>query len=306
MKQISDVSNNKEKECFMNPSVAIIVVNYNGFEDTKECIKSIKECNYDNYTIIVVDNASYEKPFAGTIEYIKENAAYIEAPTNDGFAAGNNVGIKWAIEHKFDFCLLINNDTTVSESFLSRLIKAYESNDDAGIIGGRINFYSKPDHIWYGGGHIDKINGGAQHEYYNQMLQITDSVREIQFITGCLMLIPVKVIERVGLLDESFFLYEEDTEFCLRVMKYGYRLLYVDGAVIYHKISSSTQKNTTLKSYYELRNKFMLADRYYDHPERVRRTLIYKSVKDCIRGRRTFKSLIMAYYDYRRGVTGKR
>ncbi len=290
----------------MNPSVAIIVVNYNGFEDTKECIKSIKKCNYDNYSIVVVDNASTEKPLNATIEYIKQNSVYIEMVSNDGFAAGNNVGIKWALERNFEFCLLINNDTTVDINFLSKLVNAFEANCDAGILGGRINFFTKPDHIWYGGGHIDNTYGGAQHENYNQVIGITDSVREVQFITGCLMLIPVKVLKKVGLLDESFFLYEEDTEFCLRVMKQGYRLLYVDDAVIYHKISASTQKNTTLKSYYELRNKFILADQYYDHPKRVCTRLIYRSTKECIRGRRTFKSLIMAYYDYKIGVTGKR
>jgi GT2 family glycosyltransferase len=293
-------------KCNTNPDVAVIIVNYNGFEDTLECVKSIKECIYDNYSIVLVDNASSAVPADDVIEYLKENTIYIEAKSNNGFAAGNNIGIKWSLEQGFELCLLINNDTTVEPDFMTNLVKAYKSHPNAGIIGGRICFYSKKNTIWYGGGQIDYTYGGARQENYNKSVPITEEVRNAGFITGCLMLIPSKVFEDIGLLDESFFLYEEDTEFCLRAAKNDYDLLYVDNAVIYHKVSASTQKNTKMKHYYELRNKFMTTSQYYPESKKIQRRIIARCIKDFVRGRMNIMSLIIAYWDYRHGIAGKR
>lgn len=114
----------KERIKDKQPSVAIIIVNYNGAEDTIECVKSLNKINYDNYKIFVIENGSSKKPTKEQIDYLKGQTVYIESAENLGFSGGNNIGIRKAIENEFDYVLLLNNDTTVEPDFLSILIDA--------------------------------------------------------------------------------------------------------------------------------------------------------------------------------------
>lgn len=134
----------KERIGDKQPSVAIIIVNYNGIEDTIECVKSLNKINYDNYKIFVIENGSSKKPTKEQIDYLKGQTVYIESAENLGFSGGNNIGIRKAIENEFDYVLLLNNDTTVEPDFLSILIGVATKKDNAGIVSGKIAFYSKP------------------------------------------------------------------------------------------------------------------------------------------------------------------
>ena len=106
------------------PQVAIIIVNYNGFSDTAACVASLEKIDYSNYQIIVVDNASTAEPSPEEKEYLEQHTVYIQNSVNEGFSAGNNAGIRWALENGADYVLLINGDTTVEPDFLTRLLAA--------------------------------------------------------------------------------------------------------------------------------------------------------------------------------------
>ena len=117
--------------------LSIIIVNYNGAEDTIECVKSLNKINYDNYKIFVIENGSSKKPTKEQIDYLKGQTVYIESAENLGFSGGNNIGIRKAIENEFDYMLLLNNDTTVEPDFLSILIDAATKKNNVGIGYGR-------------------------------------------------------------------------------------------------------------------------------------------------------------------------
>lgn len=210
----------KERIGDKQPSVAIIIVNYNGIEDTIECVKSLNKINYDNYKIFVIENGSSKKPTKEQIDYLKGQTVYIESAENLGFSGGNNIGIRKAIENEFDYVLLLNNDTTVEPDFLSILIGVATKKDNAGIVSGKIAFYSKPSHLWYGGGHMDEKLGGGAHERWNDLNpEDTGEIREVTFITGCLMLIPIEVVKKSDCFQKSISFMQKIRIFAIKCLK---------------------------------------------------------------------------------------
>lgn len=289
-----------------NGLVAIILVNYNGFDDTVECIKSIEAVNYPNYKIIVVDNASTMKPSDQQIEYITKNSTYIEAKKNLGFSSGNNIGIEKAKEFKPKYYLLLNNDTVVSPDFLTILVKAAEENENVGIVTGKINFFSEPSRIWFGGGSFDYKIGVPNHDRWNAIDGgPTGEVKDITFASGCLMLIPYNIIDDYGMLDESFFLYAEDTEYCCRILKANKRILYCEDALIYHKVNSSTSKMSVSSQYYMTRNNLYVATEYGNNRFQALRYSVIDSIKHVLKGRAKLGVILRAYIDYAKNITGE-
>ena len=289
----------------MMPKVVIILVNYNGFTDTVDCLKSLKLVNYPNNEIIVVDNGSTVVPDPEDIRYIRENALLLESNSNLGFSGGNNIGIKEALNLAADYILLLNNDTVVEPDFLIELVKVAEKKKNVGIVGGKIKYYSAPDIIWFGGGSYDDNSGYVWHERYNQQDEgNTGDVIEQSFITGCLMLIPVGVIRKVGTLSEEFFLYAEDTEFSCRVRHAGYKLWFCENVVIYHKVSASTGAGSYQSTYYSVRNTLFVAKRYCHSMMQCYRTYGFLWAKKIIKGKMKLKPTIRGVFDYWRGLTG--
>ena len=187
----------------MEPLVYIILINYNGFKDTVECIQSLKRISYTNYRILVVDNCSPKQPDREDIEYIKENSIWIDGKYNRGFSGGNNLGIKYALEHGADYILLLNNDTTVEPDFLKLLVETAGSRPDAGLICGKILYYTDPDRIWFAGGSFNERTAMPCHHLNDEINQDnSDRTEEITFATGCLWLLPKNTIEKIGFMDE--------------------------------------------------------------------------------------------------------
>lgn len=243
------------------PLVYIILVNYNGVEHTLECIESLQKINYRNFNIIVVDNASSDNCCDIVSRKYKE-VHCIQSNENLGFAGGNNLGIKVALEEKADYILLLNNDTTVEENFLNILVNEQlkDENKDVGVTISKIKNYYNRDIIWYAGGDIDLFKAntiiyGLREEDKGQF----DNKKEVGFASGCCMLIDKKVIERIGYLNESYFLYYEDTDYSVRIRKGGYKLLYCPESVIYHKESVSTERFSENYQYYFVRNRLLFA-----------------------------------------------
>jgi len=171
----------------MNPRVFIIILNWNNWLDTFECLESLKNNDYPNYEVVIVDNGSDEKPQSPNpdikIIYNKENL---------GFSEGNNVGIKYALEHGADYVLLLNNDTVVSNDFLSKLVKAAESNEEIGMVGSKIYFYDQKDRIWFAGGKVNWLYNKGTMRGYNEIDKGQYDLPEIQetdYLTGCCILV---------------------------------------------------------------------------------------------------------------------
>lgn len=221
----------------INQCIYIIIVNFNGSKDTIECVKSIKNINYQNYKIVVVDNNS-DKNNKELLDEIKDDAIFIFNKENSGFSKANNIGIKYSLEQNADFILLLNNDTVVTTEFLNEALKSFQIDNNIGIVSGKINYYDNNEkEPWYDGAKIDwfrfcgkKFKGKA----------ISSNEHYVSLISGCMMLIRKDVFYNVGLLPEEYFMFYEDIDFCAMVANKGYKLVYNSSSVIYHKVSRSS------------------------------------------------------------------
>lgn len=249
----------------VNPRVNIILLNWNGLKDTLECLESLQKIDYDNYEIIIVDNNSSGADVKTIRErfgdYIKQ---IIVNKSNLGFSGGNNVAIDLAIESDADVVLLLNNDTIVERDFLSRLVMASKDHPDAGILTPMINYYDNKAVIWSAGGEISKIKASGFSFGYNNKDKFYRKNYYCTFASGCCMYIKKEVFTKIGLFDEKYFLYLEDTDFCYRTNKAGFKILYVGRSTIYHKVQSTTSReNTLLPIYYSLRNRLYFAKKNF-------------------------------------------
>ena len=237
------------------PKVYIIILNWNRLNDTIECIESINKLRYENYEIIVVDNGSKEI----SPDIIKDkyrDIILIKNKENLGFAEGNNVGIRFALSKDADYIWLLNNDTVVDQNALTSMVETGENVPECGILGSKIYYYDKPGIIWFAGATISWTEAVSNHIGQNQIDHAEyNSIREVERVTGCSMLVKRDVCEKIGLMDENLFLYAEELDWCVRAKKAGYKILYIPDSKIYHKISSSTGESFgVIFNYFNTRN----------------------------------------------------
>ena len=243
------------------PKIAIILLNWNNTADTLACLDSLFNGIYKNFHVFVVDNGSREnekkKLIAGLKNFAKITPIYLS--DNSGFAAGNNVALKLAILEKYDYYLLLNNDTVVAEDFLEEIVACANRHPGAGGFGAKI-FYSDPsDVLWYAGGEVQPLLARVTQDGFRK----TDDVRwsrerQISFITGCAFLISHKALQEVGYLKEEFFSYFEDVEYSIRLKRNGYSLWYCPRAKLWHKVGAGAQTRayTPYYLYYQTRNRW--------------------------------------------------
>lgn len=251
-----------------DPFVFIVVLNWNNASDTIDCLASLASIEYSNFSVAVVDNASVDDSLERIREYAKDNSAYsldiIENSENSGFAGGNNKGIDHALQNGAEYVLVLNNDTKVEPSFLSRLVDEAEKSKSAGIVTPAIYFSDKPDKLWFGGS--SKISWlRMEHLIENELaekeLPSTAKLVETDFLTGACMLIKREALKDIKGFDERYFLYFEDADISFRVKKKGWKLLWTPNAKIWHKVSATTlpQAGAPLMNYYNMRNIMLLA-----------------------------------------------
>lgn len=292
----------------IKPSVSVILVNYNGTKDTIDCVKSLLNVEYDNFRIVIADNAS-KHPITRADDAVLQDSR-VEILTIDqnlGFAGGNNYAIKYEKEH-FDpsYYLLLNNDTVVEPGFIKNMVRKAEMETDIGLVCGKIYLYSDPEAFWYAGGAIDISTGVTSHYGAKEREQGQYDVdREVTFATGCLWLIPQKTIEEVGLMNEDYFLYYEDADYCCRILNNGLKLMYCHDAVIYHKVSGTTGSYSDLERYYMVRNGLLFVHRYATSKMKAYSKHLFQYLKDLIKKRIRLAILVQAISDYTRGKYGK-
>lgn len=271
--------------------VYIILLNYNGWKDTLECLESVLKNNYDNYQIIVVDNNSpdnsmnnlinwsngtqeviysddskltnlsqpiskkpLEKVFYVndeiTLEKINEKEKdlsnpiiFIQSGKNEGFASGNNVAIKYALEkNDFEYIWLLNNDTVIMDDTLISLVNHAKSND-LGITGSKLFNYYEPNSVQAYGGHINKFFGTSTH-----ILNEEDIASDLDYVVGASFLINKKVLDDIGLLPEDYFLFYEETDYCFNAKNRGFKIGVDINSVVYHKEGNATGSKAPSKT----------------------------------------------------------
>ncbi len=244
-------------------SVYIIIVNWNGLKDTYECIRSVLNISYKNYTILVVDNGS-DKDDSKEIATKFPEVITLRSESNLGFSGGNNLGIKYAMDKGAEYILLLNNDTIVEKDFLDVLVNIASKNQTIGLAVPKINYYSEPSKVWYAGGYISKFRGAALTEGCGKSDSKYTEDKFVTFATACCLLIDKRVINDIGLMDENYFLYLEDADYCLRSYNSGYKILFAAQSKIYHKINKSTTKeNNYIPLYYNTRNRLTFIKKFY-------------------------------------------
>ena len=283
----------------LKPKILIIILNYCNYTDTKKCVESIKLSDYDNFKVLIVDNDSPNDSIEQLNDLQSEKIHIISSGRNGGFAYGNNVGIDYAIINNFDYVILLNNDTTVEKDFLSKMVETYKKSINKNfVLTCRIMYGNEPDKVWYAGGLIDWENLRATHIEINKKFNLKSlKIENVQFASGCCMMIPINIINKIGKLPEEYFMYYEDLDYCVHLQELGYEIRYNPDIVIYHFVSSSSGgNNSPFVIEWSNRARRVFYKKYYFHIKKNKRFFIFlkcecKSILKIILSKHKFASI---------------
>lgn len=232
--------------------IVTVLVNYRSGKDTIDCVRSIRTQESEPVHIVIVDNSQPADTELENLEREQANLTLLHTPENIGFGRANNMGIEWAQKHlRFDYLVLLNNDTLIEKDAFSELIKAFSEQENIGIATGKILYANQRETVWYGGATINRKKGWPEIADFNGKATAggADRQREVEFVSGCCMLFSAESIRTLGGFDPDFFMYCEDLELCLRTASSPYKMWYRPQAVVYHKVhGSSTHKGETPKN----------------------------------------------------------
>lgn len=229
---------------YVGQKVHVILLNWNGWSDTLECLSSLQRLNYPNYRVIVVDNGSTDDSVS-RIRAQFPAIELVETGQNLGFAGGCNVGISRSLAEDADYVWLLNNDSTVEPDALQRLIDKATSGSRIGAVGSAVYAAHSPDELdAWGGGRVNFWLGCSRHF----VRPVCDE--KIQFITGASILLPRTVIQTLGVLDEGFFMYWEDAAYCFHLRAAGWRLAVAGESKVWHKGSASVGRGSATMDFY--------------------------------------------------------
>ncbi|MCR4340406.1 MAG: glycosyltransferase family 2 protein [Gemmatimonadaceae bacterium] len=243
------------------PRVGVVILNWNSARDTTTCVESLRKSTYANLHVIIIDNGSTDdslihvRPLAA-----QTDSVLIEAGENLGFPGGCNLGARRVLADGADYVFLLNADTEIDASALSRLIDVAESDPNIGVVTPKIFYFDDASMVWYGGAEFDwRYLVGRQVGY-----GLRDDVRydveaDVPWATGCAMLISRAAVDAVGLLNEDFFFGTEDLDYSLRITARGYRIRYVPSAKLWHKEAAAAGgRDNPQYVYYQVRNVLLL------------------------------------------------
>ena len=291
-------------------SVFVSILNFNGAENTLECLRSLDRVSVKGIelTVLLIDNASSEKLKVISSEF-KLNIEIIHNKENLGFAGGHNVGIKYALLKNADYIIVLNNDVLLGEEFMSRLVSTAGESSEAGIVAPKIYFEKGFEYhkgrckdrdlgkiIWYAGGEMDWGNVIGHHRGVDEVDRGQyNKTEETEYASGCCMLIKAEVLKKVGFFDEKYFLYYEDNDLCQRTKMAGFKIIYEPRAVIWHKNAGSVGgSGSPLQDYYISRNRMLFGMRFA--PLRCKAALVKESIRIISTGRKWQKKGIMDFY----------
>jgi hypothetical protein len=313
--------------------VVALVLNWNGFEDTVECIESILRSDPTPAHIVVLDNGSID----GSVQRLRDWAAsqaldyawfpspslayvspapttplvFIECRHNLGYAGGNNVGLRYAVERAgAEFVWILNNDVVVDHRALERALQVAQSDPRIGMVGAKLLRYDEPETIQaLGGGFIvpilchDTQLGSGKHSETSG-----DAPIPVDHLIGASLLVRVEAIADVGTIDESYFLYREETDWCIRMVRRGWKLFCSPTSLVWHKQARSIGFKSPLHDYYAVRNVLHLVRKFY--PAALPTAFAYFACRSILPKVARFElrrlgAVFAALRDFAFGVTGQ-
>ena len=243
------------------PNTWVVLVNFNGTADTRACVRSLAG---QPASVVLVDNASAPDPTAQLREEFP-GIHFVRSEVNGGWAGGNNLGLRFALDRGADLVVLLNNDTTVSPDLIARLVAAAEAYPEFGIIGPVIRFMDPPCEVQTDGVAFNRPDrpGFFQRSPVPLDSREIPQVSEVDIVNGCCLMVRREVVERIGLIDEDFFLIHEESDFCLRSQRAGFRNGVLAEALVWHKGSSTFKREgKRLQRYFDARNLVKLIARH--------------------------------------------
>lgn len=235
-------------------SVAVVIVNWNRRDDTLRCIASVQASTGCRPDIFLVDNASSD----GSVEAVAAAHPDVNIVVNElnlGFAEGNNVALRRVLAANYPYVMLLNNDTAVAADALQWMLETMRLHPRVGVVSPAICYLDQPDIVWSAGGTIDWRSGSVGSSFFNAPRQgLPTEPFEAGHVSGCCMLLTRSAILDAGLLDPRFFMYYEETEWCVRIARSGHRILVAPRAVIWHAIEPRRQEGSPAIAYYMTRN----------------------------------------------------
>lgn len=239
------------------PHVVTVILNTNRRADTLACLASLQQNTYPRHTVIVLDNASSD----GSVDAIRASFPSVQIVSlteNRGYAGNNNVGLHAALEQRADWVFVLNEDTILDPDCLTHLVEAGENDARIGVVGPMVYHHDEPTVIQSAGGELSRWwearHAGQNEEDRGQFAR----PREVDWVSGCAIMVRRAVVEQAGMLDERFFYYWEETEWCLRARKAGWRILHAPGARLWHKGVQRNYRPGPSVTYYNTRNRFLL------------------------------------------------
>jgi len=240
--------------------LVVVVVNWNGADDTIACLRSLRTATATPHTI-VVDNGSTDD----SVRRVRASGLaddLVENRTNLGFAGGNNVGLRLALERGFKAIAVLNNDTLVEADTLELLLGPLAAGGQVAV-SPDIRYFDRPDQSWFAGGIVDQ--GWPRHLQPSELAGAPNGLRSTALLTGCCIVARRETWEHVGLFDESYFLIFEDSDWSMRALRNGVALYVVTDSRIRHRVSSSFEDGPTslLGSFYFVRNGLRFERHYF-------------------------------------------
>ena len=229
------------KEDIGAPQVTAVILTFNHYKDTKECLESVLNSDYQNFNVILTDNGSSDN----TPQEVRQNfpsVHVIELENNLGVPAGYNVGFRYALDQGADYILMLNNDTVVAPDMLSELIEIAEDDENAGIVMPKVLYYGSQDKVWSSGGRYRSMPPAILMTDKREGAQ--ESTRLIEYAPSCGLLIHRSAFQLAGLFDPGYFFLYDDWDFSERVRAHGLNIWYAANALMWHKVS------TTIKGSY--------------------------------------------------------
>lgn len=220
-----------------SPSVACIVLNYNGRELTLDTVESLLAMDYPDFRVVVVDNGSTD----GSHDAVRQahpGVTALRVEVNRGIAHGLNAGIRWALEGAFDYLLLLNNDIEVDTSMLTELVRVAESDPAIGCVGPKTYYWADRQRLWSAGGLIRFRESVTRERGMGELDRGQyERDQEVPYVNGCAMLVRRRAQQETGLWDPVYHVGIEDADWCMRMKRLGYRSYYAHRALLWHRVS---------------------------------------------------------------------